>query len=132
MISSKKFSAVIKAQICPNLFRLMSSTPQPIVCKAAIAYAPNQPLTVEEVTVAPPKSGEVRLKVLANALCHTDLYTLSGQVNVPRDSSVEQILIYQISINLGCRREVSVHIGSRSRGYCRKCWSWCDISQSWR
>jgi len=31
------------------------------------------------VTVAPPGPGEVRLKIVANALCHTDLYTLSGQ-----------------------------------------------------
>ena len=51
----------------------------PIVCKAAVAWAPNEPLTVEMVTVAPPKAGEVRLKIIANALCHTDLYTLSGQ-----------------------------------------------------
>jgi S-(hydroxymethyl)glutathione dehydrogenase/alcohol dehydrogenase len=29
--------------------------------------------------VDPPKAGEVRLKVVSNALCHTDLYTLSGQ-----------------------------------------------------
>ena len=29
--------------------------------------------------VAPPKAGEVRLKVVSNALCHTDVYTLSGQ-----------------------------------------------------
>lgn len=29
--------------------------------------------------VAPPKAGEVRLRIFANALCHTDLYTLSGQ-----------------------------------------------------
>lgn len=52
---------------------------KPIVCKAAVAYAPNTPLKVENITVAPPKAGEVRLKIVANALCHTDLYTLSGQ-----------------------------------------------------
>jgi S-(hydroxymethyl)glutathione dehydrogenase / alcohol dehydrogenase len=34
---------------------------------------------VETVTVAPPRQGEVRVKIYANALCHTDLYTLSGQ-----------------------------------------------------
>lgn len=34
---------------------------------------------MELVTVAPPKAGEVRLKIIANALCHTDIYTLSGQ-----------------------------------------------------
>ena len=27
---------------------------------------------------APPKAGEVRLKVHSNALCHTDIYTLEG------------------------------------------------------
>jgi len=53
--------------------------PQPIKCKAAVAYAPNEPLKTETITVAPPQAGEVRLKIFANALCHTDLYTLSGQ-----------------------------------------------------
>ena len=29
-------------------------------------------------SVYPPKAGEVRVKVVANALCHTDVYTLDG------------------------------------------------------
>ena len=57
----------------------MSFEGQEIKCKAAVCFGPNEPLRVEIVTVAPPKKGEVRLKVIANALCHTDLYTLSGQ-----------------------------------------------------
>ena len=32
-----------------------------------------------QIIVDPPKAGEVRLKVICNALCHTDVYTLSGQ-----------------------------------------------------
>lgn len=52
---------------------------RPIKCKAAIAWAVNEPLKVQEVEVAPPEKGEVRVKVIANALCHTDVYTLSGQ-----------------------------------------------------
>ncbi|KAJ2244728.1 NAD/NADP dependent alcohol dehydrogenase, partial [Coemansia sp. RSA 455] len=45
-------------------------------------------LGVEDIEVAPPKvgfceyqhdAGEVRLKVLATGICHTDAYTLSGQ-----------------------------------------------------
>jgi S-(hydroxymethyl)glutathione dehydrogenase/alcohol dehydrogenase len=28
--------------------------------------------------VEAPKKGEVRLKVISNALCHTDIYTLDG------------------------------------------------------
>lgn len=54
------------------------SEPQPIQCKAAVAYAPNEPLRTEIITVDPPKAGEVRLKIVANALCHTDIYTWSG------------------------------------------------------
>ena len=50
-----------------------------ITCKAAVAWAPNQPLTIETIEVSPPKKGEVRIKVIANALCHTDFYTLSGK-----------------------------------------------------
>ena len=50
-----------------------------ITCKAAVAWGPNQPLSIEEIQVSPPRSGEVRIRVVANALCHTDVYTLSGQ-----------------------------------------------------
>ena len=48
-----------------------------ITCKAAVAHAVND-LRIEEINVAPPQAGEVRLKVHSNALCHTDIYTLSG------------------------------------------------------
>ena len=40
--------------------------------------APKTPLVCEEITVDPPKAGEVRVRVIANALCHTDIYTLDG------------------------------------------------------
>jgi len=36
-------------------------------------------LSVEEIEVAPPKAGEVRIKVVATGVCHTDSFTLSGQ-----------------------------------------------------
>lgn len=52
--------------------------PKPIRCKAAVALAPKQPLSIETITVAPPRAGEVRVKVVANALCHTDVYTWEG------------------------------------------------------
>ncbi len=42
------------------------------------AWEPNKPLSFEDVVVAPPRAGEVRVKVIANALCHTDIYTLDG------------------------------------------------------
>lgn len=31
------------------------------------------------IVVAPPQKGEVRIKIVATALCHTDKYTLSGE-----------------------------------------------------
>ena len=54
------------------------SAGKPITCKAAVAWAPKKPLSIEEITVAVPKAGEVRLKVIANALCHTDINCLDG------------------------------------------------------
>jgi len=49
-----------------------------IKCKAAVAFKANEPLQVIDILVAPPKANEVRVKVIANALCHTDVYTLTG------------------------------------------------------
>ncbi|CAI6001992.1 unnamed protein product [Closterium sp. NIES-64] len=45
---------------------------------AAVAWAPNKPLVIEEVEVAPPQAGEVRIRITHTALCHTDAYTLDG------------------------------------------------------
>jgi S-(hydroxymethyl)glutathione dehydrogenase/alcohol dehydrogenase len=50
-----------------------------IKSKAAIAWGPNQPLSVEEVDVMLPKEGEVLVKIVASGVCHTDAFTLSGQ-----------------------------------------------------
>lgn len=57
---------------------LFKTNGQVITCKAAVAWEAKKPLDVTEVQVAPPQAGEVRLKVLSNALCHTDIYTLDG------------------------------------------------------
>ncbi len=37
--------------------------PQVIKCRAAVAWEPGQPLSIEEVEVAPPEAHEVRIKV---------------------------------------------------------------------
>ena len=49
-----------------------------IKTKAAVAWKAGEPLTIEEVHLAPPKAGEVVVEIKATGLCHTDLYTLSG------------------------------------------------------
>ncbi|ARS48224.1 S-(hydroxymethyl)glutathione dehydrogenase [Ectopseudomonas mendocina] len=50
-----------------------------IKSRAAVAFAPNEPLKIVEVDVAPPKAGEVLVRIVATGVCHTDAYTLSGQ-----------------------------------------------------
>ncbi|MGX9848882.1 S-(hydroxymethyl)glutathione dehydrogenase/class III alcohol dehydrogenase [Limimaricola litoreus] len=49
-----------------------------ITCKAAVAWAAGEPLSIEEIEVAPPKAGEVRVRIIATGVCHTDAFTLSG------------------------------------------------------
>lgn len=49
-----------------------------IKSKAAIAWGPNQPLSVEEVDVMLPRAGEVLVRIVATGVCHTDAFTLSG------------------------------------------------------
>jgi len=46
--------------------------------KAAVAWGPNQPLSIEEVDLEGPKKGEVLVRIVATGVCHTDAYTLSG------------------------------------------------------
>jgi len=58
----------------------MSATAgKPIQCLAAVAWKAGADLSIETVTVAPPKKGEVRLRVLHSGVCHTDAFTLSGK-----------------------------------------------------
>ena len=52
---------------------------QSIKCKAAIAWGPGQPLSIEEVEVMPPQAGEVRVRIVATGVCHTAAFTLSGE-----------------------------------------------------
>ncbi|QOJ23102.1 MAG: S-(hydroxymethyl)glutathione dehydrogenase/class III alcohol dehydrogenase [Gammaproteobacteria bacterium] len=46
--------------------------------KAAVAWKAGQPLTIEEIDLTGPKSGEVLVEIKATGICHTDYYTLSG------------------------------------------------------
>ena len=46
--------------------------------RAAVAWEPRKPLSIEVVDVEGPREGEVLLKVVASGVCHTDAFTLSG------------------------------------------------------
>ena len=50
------------------------------IVTAAIAWEAGKPLVIEEVEVAPPQTGEVRLKIHYTSLCHTDVYFWEAKV----------------------------------------------------
>nr|XP_020443520.1 alcohol dehydrogenase 1-like isoform X2 [Monopterus albus] len=54
----------------------MATAGKVIKCKAAVSWEPNKPLVIEEIEVAPPQVNEVRIKIVAAAVCRSDLYQL--------------------------------------------------------
>jgi len=48
--------------------------------KAAVCYEINKPLVVEDVTIDPPKAGEVKVKMAATAICHSDIHMFKGDL----------------------------------------------------
>ena len=47
--------------------------------KAAVAFEPGKPLSIETVRLEGPQAGEVLVEIKATGICHTDAYTLSGK-----------------------------------------------------
>lgn len=46
--------------------------------RAAVCYAPGEPLVIEEVDLEGPHDGEVLVELMATGVCHTDEFTRSG------------------------------------------------------
>lgn len=62
----------------------MSNTAGRVIrCRAAVAWEAGKPLVIEKVEVAPPQKMEVRVKILFNALCHTDVYFWEAKGQTP-------------------------------------------------
>lgn len=51
--------------------------------RAAVFLEPNKPMSVEELQTPEPHEHEVRIKVAACGVCHTDLHVLKGEVGFP-------------------------------------------------
>ncbi|KAA3481804.1 alcohol dehydrogenase-like 2 [Gossypium australe] len=85
----------------PSLFIFFSTLkkrstlkhPQPPYCpqpyfayllqfSASLGWGKGEPLKVEEIQVEPPKSYEVRVKMLYAGVCHTDLLFANGFLTV--------------------------------------------------
>lgn len=48
--------------------------------KAAVCYEFGKPLVVEELDMDPPKKGEVRVRIAATAVCHSDIHIIRGEL----------------------------------------------------
>jgi len=46
--------------------------------RAAVCHGFGQPLVIEEVTLDPPRAGEVRVRLAACAICHSDIHFMEG------------------------------------------------------
>ncbi|HSL59425.1 MAG TPA: Zn-dependent alcohol dehydrogenase [Acidimicrobiales bacterium] len=54
------------------------------MARAAVLNAVDAPLTVrDDITVAAPQEGEVRVKVIASGVCHSDLSVQNGTIPLP-------------------------------------------------
>ena len=49
--------------------------------KAAVLGGANEPLSVEEIELDDPKAGEVRVKMVATGVCHSDLHVITGDLS---------------------------------------------------
>jgi len=47
--------------------------------RAAVCHEFGQPLAVEDVEIAPPRPGEVTVRLAATAICHSDIHLLHGE-----------------------------------------------------
>ena len=50
-----------------------------ILMRAAVCYKFGQPLVVEEITIDPPQTGEVKVRLAATAICHSDIHLIRGE-----------------------------------------------------
>ncbi|CAK9140387.1 unnamed protein product [Ilex paraguariensis] len=57
---------------------MTKNSPEVITCKAAVIYKSGEALKLEKIEVDPPKSSEVRIKMLCASICHTDILCCNG------------------------------------------------------
>ncbi len=46
--------------------------------KAAVCYEFGEPLVIEEIEIDPPQTGEIKVKLAACAICHSDIHYMEG------------------------------------------------------
>jgi NDMA-dependent alcohol dehydrogenase len=48
--------------------------------RAAIVYAPGEPMRIEEIELDPPHEHEVQVRMVAAGICHSDYHVVSGEL----------------------------------------------------
>lgn len=51
--------------------------------QAAVAYSPDQPFTLQTMTLEPPRADEVLVRIVASGICHTDVAVKEQSVLLP-------------------------------------------------
>jgi NDMA-dependent alcohol dehydrogenase len=57
--------------------------------QAAILWEPHTDWSVEDITIDPPKQGEVLVKLAASGLCHSDEHLVTGDLVMPSEVQAE-------------------------------------------
>lgn len=91
--------------------------------KAAVCYAFGKSLVVEEINIDPPQKGEVKVRMGATAICHSDIHVIRGELGgrlplVPGHESagyIEELGENVTSVKLGDAVVVSLLTS------CRRC-----------
>ncbi|MBC8427712.1 alcohol dehydrogenase catalytic domain-containing protein, partial [bacterium] len=47
--------------------------------KAAVCYEFGKPLVIEDIDVDPPQTSEVKVRIAAAAICHSDVHLIRGE-----------------------------------------------------
>ena len=51
--------------------------------KAAVCYEYGKSIVIEDVRMEAPKAGEVKVRIAAAAICHSDIHSIHGEPNPP-------------------------------------------------
>ena len=74
---------------------------------AVVCWGIGEPVKVEEIQVDPPKSSEVRVKILYASVCHTDILYTKGfpivSIHLPSQLLVSYNILLSTSLFLWAR-----------------------------
>jgi S-(hydroxymethyl)glutathione dehydrogenase/alcohol dehydrogenase len=99
--------------------------------KAAVLYDYQTPLSLEDVQIDPPKAGEVKVRIAATGVCHSDYHVMKGEWKFPlpvllgheASGIVEEVGAGVVGIKPGDRAALSF------RPWCGRC-RLCIIGKS--